>query len=250
MVQVPRCGYPMRVYSGRSSRPSSRLLQERLSQIGYEGRDICYGYRGNSVATAYNGRVGDYNKRTALLKMRGEGIPTPALYLPSPNAPTGSLVDCDTGGYVTPDYSVIGRPDRHRAGKHFYFCTDQREVDRAISRGATHFLEYIEGGREFRVHIAFGKSIKLAEKVGGTGYVKTREHGWYFAYPQDFNHKVSMREVAKEAVMSLGLDFGAVDVIYKDRQYYVLEVNSAPALTSRADTLERYARAFVEESQC
>ena len=46
--------------------------------------------------------------------------------------------------------------------------------------------------------------------------------------------------------MSLGLDFGAVDVIYKDGKWYVLEVNTAPNLTSQSDVLDRYVKAFKE----
>ena len=51
--------------------------------------------------------------------------------------------------------------------------------------------------------------------------------------------------MAGRAVTSLGLDFGAVDVI-KDRDgtFYVIEVNTACGLTGT--TLERYTRAFQE----
>jgi len=53
--------------------------------------------------------------------------------------------------------------------------------------------------------------------------------------------------VALAAVSALGLDFGAVDIIYNEHenQYYVLEVNTAPGL--EGTTVEKYAEAFAKE---
>jgi D-alanine-D-alanine ligase-like ATP-grasp enzyme len=48
------------------------------------------------------------------------------------------------------------------------------------------------------------------------------------------------------AIKSLGLDFGAIDMIYNERrnQYYVLEVNTACGLTGT--TLDKYVEVFKE----
>jgi glutathione synthase/RimK-type ligase-like ATP-grasp enzyme len=48
------------------------------------------------------------------------------------------------------------------------------------------------------------------------------------------------------AVSALGLDFGAVDIIWNEREdkCYVLEVNTAPGL--QGSTLENYANAIME----
>jgi len=94
---------------------------------------------------------------------------------------------------------------------------------------ATHFMEYINIEREFRVHVVNGKSIKISEKIGGGNHSR----GAKFSYPHDFNHKKTLRRVSRAAVAALGLDFGAVDVIYSGEKFYVTEVNSAPALTGR-----------------
>lgn len=47
-----------------------------------------------------------------------------------------------------------------------------------------------------------------------------------------------------DAVAELGLDFGAVDLIWNEHSdtYYVLEINTAPGLTGT--TLEKYAEAI------
>lgn len=220
----------MTVYSGRRSQPSARVLRRRLREIGYAGKPINFGYVGDS--SGINARAARAsNKRLAFGAFQRGGVPTPRVY--------SDVRDIDV-------FPVVGRPDRHRAGSQLYLCRGVDECLTASQRGATHFLEFIPDAREFRVHIAFGKSIKIAEKVGGVGYIKSRRHGWYFAYPQDFNHKITLRRVAKQAVESLGLDFGAVDVLYSSGKFYVLEVNTAPALTSQSDTLERYVRAFCE----
>ncbi len=97
------------------------------------------------------------------------------------------------------------------------------------------------------MHIVAGKSIKLSEKIGGEGPCKNYGKGTRFYYPHDFEPKEEVREAARSAVRALGLDFGAVDVLWKDGSCCVLEVNTAPCLTdATSDTLARYARAFME----
>jgi glutathione synthase/RimK-type ligase-like ATP-grasp enzyme len=55
-----------------------------------------------------------------------------------------------------------------------------------------------------------------------------------------------LQEAAIRTVEILGLDFGAVDIIWNKKQdrYYVLEVNTAPGL--EGETVVRYANAFKE----
>ena len=68
--------------------------------------------------------------------------------------------------------------------------------------------------------------------------IKNLDNGWVFcrtgiSLPDD------ARNQAIAAVRSLGLDFGAVDVLYREREdkAFVLEVNTAPGL--EGTTLER-----------
>jgi D-alanine-D-alanine ligase-like ATP-grasp enzyme len=55
-----------------------------------------------------------------------------------------------------------------------------------------------------------------------------------------------LKDIAIGSVNILGLNFGAVDVIYneKENKYYVLEVNTAPGLSGT--TLEKYVDAIIE----
>lgn len=216
----------MKVYYGRKSRKSGRLLQEALR--GIEGPSINFGYQREGEINPSHAIYLASSKRRALEVMAKAEVPTPTL--------NGDR------------FPVVARPDKHRAGKHFWLCWNREELNEAYNLGATHHLKFIEGGREFRVHVAFGKSIKLVEKIGGDPVIKNHAYGSQFMYPHNFSHKKSLRKWARKAVESLGLDFGAVDVIYKEGKFYVLEVNSAPSLTSENDTLGRYVRAFVERS--
>jgi len=124
-------------------------------------------------------------------------------------------------------------------------------IRRAKRLGASHFLKYIDHAREFRVHVVNGQSIKVSEKIlTGTSQMR-RNHrfGAISVYPHDFDHKKTLRKVAKQAVECLGLDFGAVDILYKDGVFYLLEVNTAMCLTDpQSDTLDRYVKAFTNEN--
>lgn len=225
----------MKVYYGPKTRLSGRILQRELR--GIPGQPINFGYqRGGTINSPKAVRLAS-NKRKALQAMAEAGVPTPEVFSP------------DQARVMAWEIRLVGRPDKHYGGSEFYLCNGTNEVRDAIEQGCTHFLEYIEGGREFRCHVAFGKSIKIAEKIGGDSVIRNFKHGSTFMYPQDFNHKKTLRNLSKKAVMCLGLDFGAVDIIWKDDKWYVLEVNSAPSLTSNSDILQRYVKAFKELSE-
>lgn len=101
---------------------------------------------------------------------------------------------------------------------------------------------------EFRVHVAFGRVIDYSKKrrrdgAEGSAHIKNHANGWVFcrdgvALPS----KVS--DACIKAIAALGLDFGALDVLYKERddKAAILEVNSAPGI--EGTTLERYTEAF------
>jgi len=226
------------VHFTRRTRPSAIRLAQKLRELGYEGMVINWGTTEPGSINSPEAVALASNKRRALHTMAEAGVPTPPLWRPEEalNLATSS------------DLPLVGRRDYHRKGRGFYLCEDIGAIKVAIAHGVTHFTQYIAGEdvREFRVHVVSGKSIKLSEKLGG-GVTKNYDSGARFYYPENFNHKRSLRKVAREAVASLGLDFGAVDLLYRNGEFYVLEVNTAPCLTSTSDTLERYARAFMEE---
>ena len=82
---------------------------------------------------------------------------------------------------------------------------------------------------------------------GTSSGIRNHSNGWVYAR-SDVAIPDMLCPIAIQAVNLLDLDFGAVDIIYKDDEFYVLEVNTAPSLTSNSDILERYVKAFKEHN--
>lgn len=124
-------------------------------------------------------------------------------------------------------------------------------VDKLVN--APLYTKYKKKRKEFRVHVFQGKIIDVAEKRRRRaevrpeifdGYVRNLANGWVFCRDNVVRpHDLDGCAVA--ACAALGLDFGAVDVIWNERENkcYVLEVNTAPGL--QGTTLEKYAQAIA-----
>lgn len=117
------------------------------------------------------------------------------------------------------------------------------------------YVAYVKKQKEFRVHVAFKEVIDVQEKrkrrdlpEGFATNFQVRNHqtGWVYCR-EDIVEPVGLREMAVKTVQALGLDFGAVDIIYNAKQdaCYCLEVNTAPGL--EGTTIEKYAKAFIKE---
>jgi len=120
------------------------------------------------------------------------------------------------------------------------------------------YTAYKKKRSEYRVHIFCGDLIDIQEKraqrdVDRTSLqAKVRSHanGWIFCRDNIEVDRRRIADIARRAVTALGLDFGAVDIIYNQREdsYYILEVNTAVGL--EGETLETYSNAireYVEE---
>ncbi len=115
------------------------------------------------------------------------------------------------------------------------------------------YVKYVKKLREFRVHVAFGQVIdvqakrKRADYEGEVNYgIRNHQTGWVYCR-EDIVEPEQLRQQALATILTLGLDFGAVDVIYNEHhnQCYVLEVNCAPGL--EGTSVENYATAFTGE---
>lgn len=114
------------------------------------------------------------------------------------------------------------------------------------------YVKYLKKKQEYRVHVAFGKVIDVQAKRKRTDYdgdvdyaVRNHHTGWVYCRE---NVEVSepLTAAAVHAVAALGLDFGAVDIIYNQHHntFTVLEVNTAPGL--EGTSVENYAQTFYE----
>lgn len=126
------------------------------------------------------------------------------------------------------------------------------DVD-ALSDSAPLYVKYIKKQDEYRVHIVAGEVIDVQRKARRSDVPdedvnwQVRNHQNGFCYMREnVNPDEDVIEQALNAIEALGLDFGAVDVIWNAHQNkaYVLEVNTACGL--EGTTLERYKVAFQE----
>jgi hypothetical protein len=118
-----------------------------------------------------------------------------------------------------------------------------------VPTGYKLYVEYKKKKDEYRVHIFNGKVIDVSQKKRRKGVenrdnqIRNYKNGWVYCRENIVVPEMVTDEAIK-AVTVLGLDFGAADVIWneKEQKAYVLEVNTAPGL--EGTTLENYANAI------
>jgi glutathione synthase/RimK-type ligase-like ATP-grasp enzyme len=106
------------------------------------------------------------------------------------------------------------------------------------------YTKAILKAHEYRVHVFGGRVIDFTKKKrrsegSPSPYIKNFDNGWVFCR-DDVTLPERVAAQCIKAVQSLGLDFGACDVLYKERddKVAVLEVNTAPGI--EGTTLDRY----------
>jgi len=113
---------------------------------------------------------------------------------------------------------------------------------------------YIPKRREFRIHATKDKVFSIQEKkakiedgqVDADYQIRNLANGFIFARQNLDQIPDDVKEQAIKAVKMVDLDFGAVDIIWNERQKqaYVLEVNTAPGLEGQ--TVLDYAEMLKE----
>lgn len=115
------------------------------------------------------------------------------------------------------------------------------------------YVKYIPKQDEYRIHIMAGEVIDMQRKARNRDVAdedvnwQVRNHSNGFIFMREgVNPPADVIAQAKAAILSTGLDFGAVDVIWNQHREkaYVLEINTACGL--EGTTLERYTDAFRE----
>jgi len=119
------------------------------------------------------------------------------------------------------------------------------------------YVRYMKKKSEYRVHVFRGEVIDIQEKRKRQEtpneqvdyQVRNHHNGWVFCRDGINLPSAAIREQAIAAVAALGLDFGAVDVIWNahHKTVHVLEVNTAPGL--EGTTLTTYANKIRELAQ-
>jgi glutathione synthase/RimK-type ligase-like ATP-grasp enzyme len=114
------------------------------------------------------------------------------------------------------------------------------------------YTAYVAKDQEYRIHVNQGVVFHVQRKARNKAVPdaevnwKIRNHGNGFIFAHiGVDVPENTKQAAICAVMALGLDFGAVDIIQgKDGNWYVLEVNTACGL--EGTTLEKYVEQFKQ----
>lgn len=219
------------VYAGVSA-PSANLIAEQSDEISaarIHSGDINWGrYRADTQLNSDISAV--TNKRVMREKFAEHGVPMPRL-IP---------VDEVLAHVAETGQEVIGRPDKHSKGRGFWRVSGEHSLAKALAgtskkRAATHFMEYVGTPLEFRAHIFKGRSIRISQKL------HTAFHEYTTVKPTiPVDH---IRVAAKQAMVAVGLDFGAVDILADRDHTWVLEVNAAPGIGGSLPRV--YAETFL-----
>lgn len=178
------------------------------------------------------------NKLKALVKMKAEGVNVPDFTTDINVART----------WIEEERIVLCRTLlRANSGKGIVIA---KELDDLVS--APLYVKYVRKEKEYRLHVFRGQVIDVIEKRRRSGfqennnyskYIRSCDAGWVFCR-DNVTVSEDARAQALAAVSTLGLDFGAVDIVInkKDNKAVVLEVNTAPGLTGT--TVTRYKDAI------
>ena len=132
----------------------------------------------------------------------------------------------------------IIRPRQHAQGRQLYHVhTDEELVDVIDRLGSNNYYisEYIPKVAEYRVFVAQGRAVWVAQKTPGNpeDIAWNVDKGGRFDNVRWDDWPLKVVKTAIEAFNLSGLDFGGVDVMVgPDGSVYVLEINSAPSQTS------------------
>jgi len=113
------------------------------------------------------------------------------------------------------------------------------------------YTAYIPKKAEYRVHVFDGEVVDVQQKKKRRGFegdrdTRIRNMANGYAYTRDgIVIPEGMLELAKKAVAALNYFYGAVDIVYNEKQNkcYVLECNSRPGLMGTS--VEKYSQALV-----
>jgi len=112
------------------------------------------------------------------------------------------------------------------------------------------YTKYMKKTFECRIHVMNGVVIdgqikKKRTDAEANTLIRNAYTGWVYCR-EGYTPDEAAKQLAIAAVAALGLDFGAVDLIYNKHynQYYLLEVNTAPGLTGT--TLINYTQEILK----
>jgi glutathione synthase/RimK-type ligase-like ATP-grasp enzyme len=142
-------------------------------------------------------------------------------------------------------YPILGRKRQHARGTDIKLILQEHD----LRKRCDYYTRYVPTKREFRIHVVGDKVIRVQGKYldhpkQAVSHIRNYATGYRFRKPR-LRLKPDRLTMAVSAVKSLGLDFGAVDLLVADDGLgYVLEVNTAPSCSPV--TMGAYAVALTD----
>lgn len=185
------------------------------------------------------------NKRLALRTLRDAGVPVPVFVNTREEAIAWARAD-------KPPVIVARTILNSHSGRGCVVWEPGQAIENIPN--CQLYTKHLRHKREFRIHVFEGRVIDQVEKLKRRGFedrnswIRNHANGYVFCR-QGIRVPDIVRQVAIQACQALRLDFGAVDVAYreKDNQAFVFEVNTAPGIEGQ--TIQSYAQAIKEKLQ-
>jgi predicted ATP-grasp superfamily ATP-dependent carboligase len=255
--------YNLKIYPYKTGSESATALANLLDVLKVKPDGAYVPKVGHKVVNWGNGRIPNWS-RTA--EMRGVTILNKPEAVGVASNKLTALQKLQAARVATPEFTTDMLVARQwlRAGKTVVERHELRgnsgEGIRIVNlddpemasdlQSAPLYTKFIPKTNEFRVHVFRGEVIDYIEKkkvlpanrpANFNKYISSVNYGWVFSRT-DVRDIPEVRAMAIKAVAALGLDFGAVDIVYENGFPFVLEVNTAPGLSGT--TLVKYANAF------
>lgn len=212
-----------------------RLLFNQGVPRGYLFRWGCSatipeGYKVVNTSEAIHG----VNEKTAFRKVLQDANPE---LVPKTYFNINEVIEVISNDRTRLPFPLIVRPKKHAQGKMLFKCDTLYELQVSCGRcGEGYYIsEYIPKVSEYRVAIVQGRAVWVAQKTPANpeAIAWNVARGGRFDNVSWDNWPSKVVKTAIEGFNLSSLDFGGVDVMVgHDGKCYILEINSAPSLTS------------------
>ena len=244
----------MNIYPYKMASESAKALAQALGvkRLKHEGRMIALpfiNWGASKIKREVHPGVGIYNHPDAVATAANK-LKTFLCLDQIVNIPDYTTDIVEAKEWLNAGITIV---ERHTLTGHSGAGIRLVNFDEELDPKAKLYVKYIKKADEYRLHVFDGKVFFVQRKARARDVPddqvnwQVRNHANGFIYAnQDVEIAQVACHMAVEAVATLGLDFGAVDMIYNVRKaaYYVLEVNTAPGLFGT--TLDKYVEKFSE----
>lgn len=227
----------LRRKGGKTAKELARILNCRTTKEYIpRKRHFIINY-GRDYENANLNRNVIFNKLKVYELLLDAGISEPKLYHKGDNIPDEA-------------FPLLARKCYHSQGRDIIYIHNREQLEELDESSYNFLTEYIAKTAEYRVHILGDEAFVSVKFCGNNNnadpLVRSHSNGWR-QIEYDRQWKDDLIDLAKKAIKTLNYDFGAVDIIRKGNNLYVLEVNTAPGLEPRK--LQIYSEYFRIEEQ-